>query len=571
MAYVFLTHFTHANSNITLRSQRTSEIKDIIYRRFGHQPRSRSETKYRTYLRKKHMVLDSSKKSSFNDVIFQAATQSARILFLTVCDPADVCNHQSPGAVRAQSIARSLTHPRTIFKAFIMKLHFRHLTLAWYSCHHLLFLTSNVAGRGEEEEDDEQVLRPSSEWLEAFYSNVDNVLIAASLTPAASDLPDLPEDYIPPQTTTTTTTTTTTGDGTSNDAEESSTRPTTTKPPEMNDKKSGRRRLGRWLQGLLPGQQQQQQAQAIGLNILFNSDGIPYQPLSPPDTVGDVGKDHYVQMTNSAGGSAVRVLNKSDGSLNKTFELDGLGGSGTPCATGLGDPIVLYDQLASRWFLSEFGAVGNILCVYISTSDNAAGTYWRYEFPTPNFPDYPKYGVWTDAYYVGTNEPDTAAMYALERSPMLLGAPAKMVRNAGPTPLGGFGFQMMPPVDADGSTPPPTGPGLFVRHVDDESHDNYETNSASDLFEIYSLAVNFATLTSTLTLLQTIQVTEFDSNLCGLTSFSCIPQPGAGNKVFLDPLREVVMNRPQYRNFGTERSVPRGGVLQQKQELILNF
>jgi hypothetical protein len=44
-----------------------------------------------------------------------------------------------------------------------------------------------------------------------------------------------------------------------------------------------------------------------------------------------------------------------------------------------------------------------------------------------------------------------------------------------------------------------------------------------------------------------------DSNLCGLTSFSCIPQPSGANA--LDPLREVIMFRLQYRNFGTRQSL----------------
>jgi hypothetical protein len=46
---------------------------------------------------------------------------------------------------------------------------------------------------------------------------------------------------------------------------------------------------------------------------------------------------------------------------------------------------------------------------------------------------------------------------------------------------------------------------------------------------------------------------EIDSNLCGLTSFACVPQPGSTTT--LDPLREPVMFRVQYRNFGTHQSL----------------
>ncbi len=50
-----------------------------------------------------------------------------------------------------------------------------------------------------------------------------------------------------------------------------------------------------------------------------------------------------------------------------------------------------------------------------------------------------------------------------------------------------------------------------------------------------------------------IPMTEIDSTLCGLTTLNCIPQPGTA--VGLDPLREVVMWRLQYRNFGTHEAI----------------
>jgi hypothetical protein len=399
----------------------------------------------------------------------------------------------------------------------------RLITVAWY-CQHLL--VRGVYGRGEEEEGEK--IRPTSDWLDEFYSNPENAIVEGHLTPRASDLPQYV--YVP-----------------SNSTDLPITRPPeedADELPAVRPPQPGGRKLGQVRDRLQDGR-------AIGLNILFNAQGIPFQGVNPPDPTGDVGKDHYVQMANSGSGTVVRVLNKITGAVILTFTLDGLG-MGGQCANGNGDPIVLYDQFASRWFLSEFASGGNTLCVYVSTSEDATGAYVRYEFPTPSFPDYPKYGVWPDAYYVGTNE-DTPAVYAMQRSQMVLGLPAVIVRNVGPAPLNGFVFDMIPPVDADGSTLPPVGPGLFVRHVDDEVHPPYVPNPASDLFEIYTLDINFGTLTSTLTLLQTIFVTDFDSNLCGLVSFACVPQPGSSTT--LDPLREVVMNLPKYRNYGTFESM----------------
>ena len=150
---------------------------------------------------------------------------------------------------------------------------------------------------------------------------------------------------------------------------------------------------------------------------IFNFNGQGFTFVNPPDTVGDVGANHYVQMINSSN-TNVAVYNKITGALIQTFALTSLGG----CATGDGDPIVLYDQMADRWLLSEFGA-GSSLCVFISQTPDPLGAYYSYQFNMPSFPDYPKYGVWPDAYYATANENSPSVM-ALDRTKMLAGLPA---------------------------------------------------------------------------------------------------------------------------------------------------
>ena len=89
------------------------------------------------------------------------------------------------------------------------------------------------------------------------------------------------------------------------------------------------------------------------LTPLINVAGQGYTSVNPPDTVGDVGTDYYVQMVNG-GGTVVTIFNKSDGSIAAgPVSLSSLASGG--CATGSGDPVVLYDQFAGRWLLSEFG------------------------------------------------------------------------------------------------------------------------------------------------------------------------------------------------------------------------
>jgi hypothetical protein len=283
---------------------------------------------------------------------------------------------------------------------------------------------------------------------------------------------------------------------------------------------------------------------------ILNFNGGAFTGVSPPDTVGDIGANHYIQAINHSSGSQIRIFDKAGNLAAPAFILDTLGAP-APCTGGLGDPIVLWDNLANRWLLSEFSSGGNRMCVYISqTADPISGGWFGYAFQAPQFPDYPKYGVWSDAYYVGTNE-STAAAYAMQRSQMLIGAPALLQRFTVTPPLS-FGFEGIQPSDADGAAPPPAGaPGMFWRHRDSEAHGS---PGAADTVQYYEFHVDFAVpANSTFTGPININVAEFDSNLCGLVSFNCFPQPGGGPT--LDPLREPVMHRAQYRNRGTHEVV----------------
>jgi hypothetical protein len=71
----------------------------------------------------------------------------------------------------------------------------------------------------------------------------------------------------------------------------------------------------------------------------------------PPDTNGDIGRNHYIQAVNEA----YAIYNKS-GTLLASFTENSLwsGFGTTPCnGKSYGDPVVLYDQLADRWILAH--------------------------------------------------------------------------------------------------------------------------------------------------------------------------------------------------------------------------
>lgn len=282
----------------------------------------------------------------------------------------------------------------------------------------------------------------------------------------------------------------------------------------------------------------------------FNVTGIGYQPLSPPDPSGEAGSNYYIQSINGSGGSIYKIYNKTTGAaVTGNVQMDTqLGGSG-----GAGDPIVIFDEQADRWVLTEFSASGNKLIVHVSQTNNPQGAYWTYEYTCPTFPDYPKYAVWPNAYIVTTNE-SSPTVYALPRATMLTGTGGSFIR-ATASSLAGFGFQTLTPMDLDGdSLPPANMMPLVLRHRDDEAHNPGSNNPAQDYIEIFQFNINWTTpASSSLSLLQTIAVTEFDSDLCGLTSFNCIKQPTTNTT--LDPLREPIMNKITYRNFGTHQAM----------------
>jgi hypothetical protein len=284
---------------------------------------------------------------------------------------------------------------------------------------------------------------------------------------------------------------------------------------------------------------------SIGPPIL-NFPGGGYTSVFPADAVGDVGPNHYIQAINGSIHTQIRIYDKSGQLLAPMFALASLGAP--PCNNGLGDPAVVYDQFADRWVLAEknIGSPG-ALCVYVSkTPDPVAGGWYGYWFPTGALDGFAQFGVWPDAYYVGYWQQDGPKIYALERTKMLVGAPAA-AQLFSPAPLPGFVLPRLQPADADGILPPPPGsPGLFWQHYDSESHGN---PGAPDTLQYYEFHVDFAGPgNSTLTGPIDIPISEFDSDTCNMAS-SCVPQPDPS--VLLRVVRDPVMHRVQYRNRGS--------------------
>ena len=268
----------------------------------------------------------------------------------------------------------------------------------------------------------------------------------------------------------------------------------------------------------------------------------------PPDTNGDVGPGHYVQVVNSL----LRVFDKVGTPLGAPFKMSSLfaaAGVTGLCAThDDGDPIVLYDHLADRWLISQFAFGGSapfFQCVAISRTGDPTGSYFAYVFQMPNskFNDYPHFGVWPDGYYMTDNQFNKstfagAGVFAFDRARMLAGDPtAGFIYFDRPTNPGG-----MLPSDLDGPPPPPGTPNYFAL---------FTGSGGTSALRVFEFHANFSSPASSSFVERgdsPLAVAPFNPSMCNFSE-SCIPQPGTSSKV--DALSDRLMHRLQYRQFSS--------------------
>jgi len=318
---------------------------------------------------------------------------------------------------------------------------------------------------------------------------------------------------------------------------------------------------------------------------LANFEGISNQDnfnlfgfrVNPPDPMGDVGPNHYVEMINLAWAVYDKQGNLLLGPLPIGSVWEGF--AIEDCTDPSGDPVVLYDQLEDRWLLSQFTTRGPKYydCVAISQTGDPTGAYYRYAFvtqPDPElpggtfFPDYPKYGVWTNSYIMTTRDFGDVtgygiSVYALEKNKMLAGNPkARAVQfflDSNEVDLNLIGDGLLPP-DIDGTRRPIDRVAAPIVGTQDDGGGYGGTFDALNIFE---LKVQWqANPVASLALATQLPVASFDSIFpCGVVpgtlppnSRDCLPQPGITNgSQYLDILsyRQRPTWRLAYRNFGT--------------------
>ena len=265
---------------------------------------------------------------------------------------------------------------------------------------------------------------------------------------------------------------------------------------------------------------------------------------APPDTNGDVGPNHYVQTVNTD----FAIFNKSGARLYGPVAINTLwAGFGGGCqANNDGDPVVRYDPIADRWLISQFSVTGApyLQCVAVSTSPDPLGSYYRYSFSYTDFPDYPKFGVWPDGYYVSFNmfRGNTylgAKVCAYDRARMIAGLSA--TQQCFPNTSTSFGGIL--PADLDGARQPPVGAPNYVVGL-----------GATNGLVYWKFHVDWTTpANSTFTGPTTIAGVPSYTLPCNGTATNCIPQNGTTQT--LDTLGDRLMFPLAYRNFGDHEAL----------------
>ncbi|MGH2630733.1 MAG: hypothetical protein ACRDHI_09270, partial [Actinomycetota bacterium] len=284
--------------------------------------------------------------------------------------------------------------------------------------------------------------------------------------------------------------------------------------------------------------------------------------LVPPDPNGDVGGGYFLQMVNVV--FAIYDANtgaKIEGprAMSDLFAPSSLCGKHDD-----GDPVVVYDEYAGVWVISQFALNFNApkfaQCIAVSETSDPTGAWNAYQFEYPNenvLNDYPKLGVWpaanNSAYFASFNQfrctPAIcdfawrgAGAVAYERDAMIAGAPAQQiyVNLFGEDPNAGGQL----PADADGSSQPgANAPNTFLQMDADE------WGYPDDQLEVWAFTADWATpANSTFEHIADLPTATFNPWICGAQRTFCIPQKDSKRK--LDALNDRLMFRLQYRKVG---------------------
>ena len=295
-----------------------------------------------------------------------------------------------------------------------------------------------------------------------------------------------------------------------------------------------------------------------GMGAGFTGPQGPATGRNPSDNSLAVGPDEIVQIVNSH----LAIYSKQ----GKTYPTTGkvlfgaaitntlFAGFGGPCEQQVsGDAVVRYDQLAHRWlfvvpiFRKPAPDAPYAMCYAVSTGPSVLGSYYRYEFTRPLFPDYPRPAIWPNGYYVPTSTGDTVIqkhICAANRDAMLHGKAASEQCFI----IDGVNF--LNAADVDGKRLPPKGmPEVVMAAGGTQLHKEFEADA---LYAWRDFIDWKHPEHSHLEGPEKIAVAPYHY-LCDGQLSKCAPQPGTTTR--LDAQGDKLMQRLVYRNLGEKQFI----------------
>jgi hypothetical protein len=297
-----------------------------------------------------------------------------------------------------------------------------------------------------------------------------------------------------------------------------------------------------------------------GLGVGFTGPQGTAEARNPSDNSLAAGPNEIVQIVNSHMAiftkKSTRYPETGKALLGPIVTNTLFAGFGGPCENLIsGDAVVRFDQLAQRWLFvlpifrkpADDPKAPYAMCYAVSTGPDPMGSYNRYEFSRPLFPDYPRPAIWTDGYYLPTSTGDTVIqkhVCAADRAKMLAGQPATEQCQV----VDGVNFLNV--ADIDGQRLPPAGmPEIVMATGGTQLHERYE----DDGIYAYRFHVDWNDPANThLSGPEKITVAPYHY-LCNGQLSHCVPQKGTD--VRLDSQGDKLMQRLVYRNFGHYQSI----------------
>jgi hypothetical protein len=187
------------------------------------------------------------------------------------------------------------------------------------------------------------------------------------------------------------------------------------------------------------------------------------------------------------------------------------------------------------------------MCYAVSTGPDPLGSYYRYEFLRPLFPDYPRPAIWRDGYYNPTSTGDEVIQKhacVAERARMLKGEAAREQCVI----IDGVNF--LNNADIDGKNLPPSGaPNIMMATGGTQLKKVFE----DDGIYVWKFYVDWQNPKNTrVTGPDKIAVAPYHY-LCDGQLTNCVPQPGTDRR--LDAQGDKIMARLVYRKIGKQESI----------------